>query len=242
MKKRTLALKMIFMLIVSFITTGIVTAQNDNKTKKHKINVNELVNETQQMSEDADKMQLVWWIPVEYWETVLYSDGQVATNEADMIIDMIKPYTMVVVVDGDIGMFGNIDYVEKDEIIKSLKLTDAKGEDYKPIPEDELNQDTKSLLSIMKPILSNMLGGLGENMHFFLFPGTNKRNKPLIEATQEGHFIVQLSENKYFWRLPLGSLLPPKYDPDTGEELNGSWKYSPWTGKKLLDNPPPKKK
>jgi len=142
------------------------------------------------------------------------------------------------VIDGAIGMFGNITYSTRDEIEKKLKLIDAADKKYKPLIDTEINGEALGLIAILRPLLSNMLKDLGDNLHFFLFPAEEKKGKLIIDTEKEGKFTIQLDKTDYLWKLPINCLLPPKYDPDTGEELNGAWKFSPFTGKKLLDKPP----
>jgi hypothetical protein len=66
------------------------------------------------------------------------------------------------------------------------------------------------MLVMMKPVLANMLGPLGQNMHFFLFPAQTKAGARIAGATEKGHFKIKLGENEFTWRLPLDALLPGK--------------------------------
>ena len=86
---------------------------------------------------------------------------------------------------------------------------------------------------MMRPVLSNMLGPMGENMRFFLFPAVDGSGTEIANPTSQNHFAVQLGDHHFRWRLPLGSLLPPKACPDDGQVLNGAWNYCPWHGTKL---------
>ena len=49
---------------------------------------------------------------------------------------------------------------------------------------------------------------------------------------------MTLGDATYRWRLPLGSLLPPRYDAKTGEKFSGNYLYSPFTGKELTTKAP----
>lgn len=83
---------------------------------------------------------------------------------------------------------------------------------------------------MMGPVLVNMLGPMGQNMHFFLFSSKKKNGQEIAVAKREGAFSVKLDKREFKWRLPLGSLLPPKVCPIDGEKLNGAWKFCPWHG------------
>ena len=49
---------------------------------------------------------------------------------------------------------------------------------------------------------------------------------------------VRLGKKKYDYRLPLGSVLAPRYDPDTGEQFPGNYFFNPYTGTKLVLSKP----
>jgi hypothetical protein len=78
-----------------------------------------------------------------------------------------------------------------------------------------------------------MLGALGRNMNFFVFPGVRANGRPIADAKQEGSFKVVLGEQEFRWRLPLSSLLPPKICPKCHETDKGAWKFCPWCGTAL---------
>ncbi len=82
--------------------------------------------------------------------------------------------------------------------------------------------------------LTTILGPLGQNMHFIVFPSKNIKGQYIADVTKEGTFVVQLGETEFTWRLPLSSLVPPKICPVDGEKMSGAWKFCPWHGTKLL--------
>jgi len=86
---------------------------------------------------------------------------------------------------------------------------------------------------MIKPVIANTLGPLGQNMHFLLFPAKDKNGQNIAEAKKEGAFSVKLGEREFKWRLPLGSLLPPKICPKCGEKLSGAYNYCPYDGTPL---------
>ena len=198
-----------------------------------KVSVNKLTEETQQLSESPDNLKLVWWIPVEFWKAVFAEDESVPKEQSDEIIEVFSQYTAMAILDGKIGPFGDVDYKSKDEIYNNLELVDKNNVSYIPLVDSEIDSRTQSILSFMKPVLGNMLGKLGDNMHFFLF---QKKENPLVSIIHpklEETFSVKLSGEEFHWKLPLGSLLKPKKCPVDGEMMNGSWKYCPHHGKEL---------
>jgi hypothetical protein len=200
----------------------------------HKVVLNDLIRETQKMSDKSGEMTLIWWIPEEFWRISIAQGNPNATEaQTEMFLEVLRPYTVLVVVDGKMGQFGGVTYTSETDIRAGLKIQDGQGASYLPIKEEKVNPDTKNLLAMMKPIFSNMLGPMGQNMHFYAFSATDREGKRIADARKEGNFSVTLTGREYKWRLPLGSLLPPRICPVDGETLNGAYKYCPWHGAKL---------
>lgn len=200
----------------------------------HKVVLNELVRETQKMSDKSGEMTLIWWIPEEFWRISITQGNPNATEEqTEMFLEVLRPYTVLVVVDGKVGQFGGVTYTSEPDIRAGIQIKDGQGGRYLPIGEEKVNPDAKNLLSMMKPIFSNMLGPMGQNMHFYAFSAMDKEGNRIVDARKEGTFSVTLIGREYKWRLPLGSLLPPRKCPVDGETLNGAYKYCPWHGAKL---------
>lgn len=200
---------------------------------KEEIDVNALIAETQKVTREADDLNMVWWIPEEFWRASFSEDPSTTEAQIEEFIDVIRPYTIIVVVDGTIGSLGGITYTSEADIRATVKLRDSAGTVYKPLGEDSIDADIKNFLSMMKPVFINMLGPMGENMHFLLFPAKNKAGKQIADASKEGAFRIELGKREFKWRLPLSSLLPPKICPKCGEKLSGGYKFCPYDGTRL---------
>lgn len=198
-----------------------------------KININAFVYETQKMSESANEMTMIWWVPEEFWRVSFEQDPNITAAQIEELLKVLRPYMIIVVIDGKIGAFGGVTYKPKATIQNSIQVIDSQGTHYRPLSDEKIDADTKNFLSMMKPGFVNMLGPMGQNMHFFLFPPKNKKGQDIAAAEREGAFSVKLDKREFKWRLPLGSLLPPKVCPVDGEKLNGAWKFCPWHGVEL---------
>lgn len=217
----------IFVLICLWSTKGLA--------QKNKVNIDALTSETQKSSPQADKMTLVWWIPGEFWQASLGEDPSLTPTQVADFVKILSPYNIFVVADGKIGSFGGITYRSEEEIRNSIQLVDKAGNKYSPMSGDKVDADAKNLLAMLKPVLGNMLGSIGQNLHFYVFPTKNKEGAILMEAKKEGSFTFKLGGSEFKWKLPIGSLLPLKTCPVDGEELNGAWKYCPWHGTVLKE-------
>jgi len=197
------------------------------------INVAALTQETQRMSQKPDRIAMVWWIPEEFWSASLAQAPGMTTAQADEFLKVIRPYTMVAAVDGTVGAFAGVTYKSEDWIRANTRLVDAQGRSYAPGTVEDVNADTKNMLQIIKPILANMLGPMGQNMHFLLFPAKTEAGTQIAAAREKGQFTVKLGDEEFKWRLPLDALLPAKLCPACKQECKGSWSFCPWCGESL---------
>ncbi|HEV7890657.1 MAG TPA: hypothetical protein VGP08_08460 [Pyrinomonadaceae bacterium] len=202
----------------------------------NRVNVDALREETQKSLPDSNRMTLIWWIPEEFWEATLAEDST-PKAQAEEFLKTVRPYVMFAVVDGTMGAFGGLTYKSEEVIRSTIQVVDMQGVVHRPLSDDKVDPDTKNLLAIMKPVLSNMMGKMGENMHFVVFPARDAAGRKLADPTKEGTFSLKLGSDVYKWRLPLGSLLPAKVCPVDGEVMNGAWKFCHWHGDKLVTKP-----
>ena len=198
-----------------------------------KVDINALVQETQKMSDRSGEMTLIWWIPEEFWRASFEQDPNMTAAQTEEFIKVLRPYMLIVAVDGNIGTFGGVTYKSETTIRGSIQVIDSHGTRYRPLSNENIDANTKNFLAMMKPVFVNMLGPIGQNMHFLLFPAKNTMGKNIAVAKSEGAFSVQLDKRVFKWRLPLGSLLPAKICPVDGEKLSGAWKFCPWHGAEL---------
>ena len=198
-----------------------------------KVDINALVQETQKMSDTSGEMTLIWWIPEEFWRASFEQDPNMTAAQTEQFIQVLRPYMLIVAVDGNIGTLGGVTYKSETTIRDSIQVIDGQGTRYRPLSSENIDADTKNFLSMMKPIFVNMLGPIGQNMHFFLFPAKNTMGRNIAVAKSEGAFSVKLDTRLFKWRLPLGSILQAKICPVDGEKLSGAWKFCPWHGVEL---------
>ena len=190
-----------------------------------------MVRETQKMGIEGNSLEMVWWIPNEYWLESFKDNPAMNDAAIEEFIDVFNDYTIVAVIDGKIGLFGGVETKKYEEIVDKLRLTIGKDV-YKPIKKKELSQDLANFFDAMKPIMAGMLGQFGSGTEFFAFEGKGKKGVRLLEPLSETEFSITLN-NTYHYRLPLGALLPNKIDPKTKEEFPGNYKFNPFTGTKL---------
>src|SRR5512141_154153 len=213
----------------------IVAGQSHGETT---LDLQALIRETQKMSTAPGHMTLVWWLPEQCWQASLAQNPNITHAESDPILKTLRLSTLIAVVDGQVGAFGGVTYRSEEAVRASVTVKDAKGQSYGPIGADSIDPSMKNLIQMLKPVIANIVGPLGQNMQFLLFPTETKDGQPLADPTREGMLEVTVAEKDFKYRLPLGSVLPPRIDPKTEETFPGNYNYNPFTGTKLIAHLP----
>lgn len=198
------------------------------------IDVEALIHETQRSVPGNDQMSMVWWMPEDFWRISFAQEKALTAEGSEEMLKALKPYTLVAVVDGKMGPMGGVSFRPEADVRKDIVLVDTSGKEHRPLADDAINKDVKLFLGYIKPILSNMLGPMGESMYFFAFPARGESGKPLADPLSEGSLSIKVGEHSFDWKLPLGSLMPAKMCPKDKEVLNGAWSYCPWHGERLV--------
>lgn len=192
-----------------------------------------LTQETQQLRQDKSQMDMIWWIPNEFWEASFKANPVITPEQEKEFIKVVDQYAIFCVMEGTIGAFGGITGTPKDELQAKVSLK-VSGTKLSPLDDSELSPDAQNFLQMMKPMFAGMLGQMGQSMEFIVFKGENEDGAKHLNPKSKGSFTLNLGEKEFKWRLPLASLLPPKFDLDTNEEFAGNYIYNPFTGKKLI--------
>lgn len=196
------------------------------------VDMQQLVQDTQRFTQEARVGKMVWWIPSEFWEVTLEQDPGLTKQQKKEFVAALDDYTAFVVTHSTSGTFGGMTNTGRKEIEENIALV-VEGNQMLPLTNDEMSPDASAFYAMMKPMMAQMLGQFGQGMEFFIY--SNKRKgKLIIDPKAEGTFYFECFGDRYDWRLPLGSLLPPKVDLDTGETFPGNYKFNPFTGSKLI--------
>lgn len=194
--------------------------------------VQAIVADTQWLSRSDKSMRFVWWIPPAFWRSSM--PGGTSREQVEQLVRILSPYTLIAVAQGEVGPLGIVTWTDEEAIRSRLTILDATAREYAPVASDQINADARTIAAVLKPVLSNLVGPMGQNMYFVYFPSLTPAGTPIVDPLVEGSFTVKMGGEVHRWRLPLGSLLPQKVCPVDGERLNGAWKYCPVHGKELV--------
>jgi len=219
-------------LMIFLIFIGITTVTYSQNKELNKVSIDKLTSETQFSSDNMDYIEMFWWLPTEFWKVVFEQDATIDPAEINEIIDLVNDYAIVVVAKGKIGMFGGVKY-ESAEDLKMHTQVHYKNELLQIVESENLPTDLNGLFSLMKPMLSNMMGNMGENLHFFAFQNPKGKKVLPINAYEEGELFFEMDGFSAGVDLPLSSLLEEKTCPVDKKSHNGKWIYCPFHGNKL---------
>ncbi|MBI5343300.1 MAG: hypothetical protein HZB63_08365 [Deltaproteobacteria bacterium] len=205
------------------------------KPAQARVDLQALVKETQRESRLPKELGLVWWIPTQYWRAAFTSaDPDAGKEQIDKFEKVLSPYILVAAVQGQIGPLGGIQWTQENLLRSNLALIDRDGREYRPLSGSAVSPDAKNLISILRPVVANMLGPMGEHLYFLYFPSMTDGKTPIADPLAEGTFSIRLGKETHKWRLPLGAMLPRKQCPVDNELFSGAWKYCPFHGKELV--------
>jgi hypothetical protein len=195
--------------------------------------LNALIDETQKRSPASQDLTLVWWLPDEFWRLSVASNPSIPPEAADSVVARVHRFVIVAALSGRFGSMANVSYASSDSLRANLRLVDPSGTVRSPLPPSAIPAPTQELLDLLRPMMANLLGNMGQSMTFVVFDGLSADGRRLIDPLHEGQFTIQLFGTDFRWRLPLSALVPRKRCPVDGELLSGAWLYCPWHGAKL---------
>ena len=214
-----------------------VLAQEPRELKE--VEIDRLIDETQ-VSDSNEGISLVWWIPQEFWGVALNQDSSLPAANREEILNTLNPYFMLAVIQGELSSFGGARFYDQATVKQNLTVSfeDERGRTQTLTTLDQIPPDIEILQSTIRPMLSQMMGNMGQNFHFFTFENLNSEGDKQISPYESGTIQVQLagtekvSDSEFKIELPLDSLFVPRLCPN-GKKAHVSWKFCPWDGTRL---------
>jgi hypothetical protein len=189
--------------------------------------------DTQRNVIEGKRKLFLWWIPNEYWNISAENDPDFPSEMAEQFTQVLGEYFVVAVMDVEAGPFGGITKRDSDKLRADIRVVLEDGQSLAALDDERLPPDVQNFFAMMKPFFGKMLGALGQSLELMAFKGTNGKGGRIVDPTASGNFSVKIGAHSFGWKLPLVSLLPPKYDPRTGEMFAGDYNYNPYTGTEL---------
>ncbi len=216
-------------LLLTLLLAFSFAAANSQKLKP--TSTNDLVMECTKTNEEGSNKQMTIWFPYNFWE-IVGEQMKVSPAFVENIVSNMKDYMMFCVVDYSMSSSG-ITFKTDAEIRKSIRLTDSSKNVFKPLEDNEISEDAKRLVKALQPTMAQMLGQFGGGMQIYLFKIKKTNGQPAMNLVTKNSFTLSWNTTSLNWKLPLSSLLPPKYCPVDHEKMKGDWEFCPIHGAKL---------
>lgn len=197
------------------------------------VDIDQFTSETQRGTPDPDRLLLIWWIPVEFWEVTFAQDKDMSEEETREFIELMEPYILIAVVDAELGMFGNATYRSMRDLKKSVRLIDKKGKQVRSLTVRDVDGDVQILLNTMKPILSSLIGPMGEHMYFFVYPRESAGEDIIGSCAESGRLTVAIDGERYHFNTPLPSLIEQKICRVCDHRFRGDYNFCPYDSTQL---------
>src|SRR5205823_6127736 len=124
----------------------------------------------------------------QFWQVSLRES--LPADKVEEVLKVVRRYTMIAVVDGRIGPFGGMSFIPEETVRTNVTLKDAAGVNYAPLGESTIDPDMKNLIHMVKPVVANMLGPIGQNTHFVLFPSKSADGRLVADPAGKGTLWV----------------------------------------------------
>ena len=188
---------------------------------------------------EADHMNLIWAIPIEFWKAAFASDPSMTPAQRAQIIGALEEYVIFGIVQADIGDAGEFDFYSEAEVRNAVEMgfTDANGTTRKITPTDQIGTEAQQLIATLKPMLSAAMGSMGQNLHFIPVDDDAGEAGRTWDPYAPGvlHFHLKTRAGKTLkgeMEGPVNALFVPRKCPN-GKNAHISWKFCPWTGEEL---------
>ncbi len=204
------------------------------------VDVNAMTEETQIIvSPEPEHMTFLWWIPHEFWAVSMMADPSQDAGTTQQVLDSLKGYAVLGVVQADIDDLGNFDFYPEAKVVSTLKVSyeNAKGEKTTVAPSKNRSAELNNLLLTMRPVLAGAMGNMGQNLHLIVFDDVTANGSRLVDVYEEGQLQIEIQNNQsdvmeVSLALPLDCLYIPRKCPN-GRDAHVTWKFCPWSGEKL---------
>jgi hypothetical protein len=211
-------------------------AASDATAAPDTVDYNALVRDLS-LSRNADgRMTIAIWMPDVFWRTALQNSGRLTDKAIGDYVAVMHPYTLIAILDAQKSITA-FQFTDMATLLTDVTIEDSHGATYSALPPDSVAEDIRNLIQVMRPLLSNTMGAMGQHMEILVFPGADKAGHPIADPKSDGSLTVHLGNVALHYRLPLGSILPPSLDPKTGDSFPGSYHFNPYTGSKLVQRP-----
>ena len=131
----------------------------------------------------------------------------------------------------------SITSTDRAETRASARLRLSDGSVIAALSDEDMPASVRGVRDAMSPMMGKLLGKFGETLQLVVFRVADANGHSRLDPRGAGELTLTFDAERFHWKLPLVSLLPPRVDPDTGDTFPGDYEFSPFTGHKLVAKP-----
>ncbi|HUU23277.1 MAG TPA: zinc ribbon domain-containing protein [Phycisphaerae bacterium] len=224
--------------LVVVLSTASLSAQ---KRPHNEVSQSRLIKETQVQPGGHDCVDVVWWVPLEYWQVAFSQNKEMTREQREEFMDALRPYFLLGVVRAEVSPMGQFRFAGEEEVLQGLVAThvDARGKKHILKRPREINVQTQSVLGAIRPVLAAAMGPMGKSFHLYVYEDQDEKGRRMVSPYQKGKLVVELQKlgklpaSKAEFETPLDCLFVPRKCSQCKKEAHVSWNYCPWCGRKL---------
>ena len=188
--------------------------------------------EAVQRHQDDKHMAMAMWFAPQFFE--MSAAGKSNPAAVRMMTAKLEGYAIFGILDVqlDSGM-GGVVPGDRARMRASAVLKFGDHAPLTPVREEDQPDEVRAMLRLMKPLISGMLGQVGDAMEFVVFNDADEQGKSQMNVHAHTSAALDFDNDSFSWNLPAISSLPSRVDPTTGDTFPGDFDYSPFTGRKL---------
>ncbi len=185
---------------MSVKTQNYKQATNDLKKKPlNAVSIDAFTRDTQARARISgdNHLAMVWWIPNEFWESVLIRNDSLSDANTKMMLDVMAGISILGVVQAVINELGAFTFYSKKAILKNMiiSFSDQKETLIRISPIQSIDSNLEIVLGAIKPILEAAMDNLGRNFHFYVLNDKINSSHRLIDPYKKGLIKIQLMKN-----------------------------------------------
>lgn len=228
------------MCIVAALVALVQTATAAEKKSLRDVDLNAVIAESQVSIGGNRAFNLVWYIPVEFWEVSIAQEKGISREEKKEMIDALKPYTIIGICRAEISPLGAFKFPDEKTVRDSFKVTFIDAADKsRPVGRvAKVNDEVDTILRIMKPMFQAALGKMGSNFHLVVCGDRNDTGGRIVSPYKKGTLQVELEPlgkidgGRVQFQLPFDCLHVPRGCAKCERKAHISWTFCPWCGTK----------
>ncbi len=169
---------------------------------------NEVTHELIITNNNENNLDLVYWLPPEYWQLLLEQNIKHRLKNIDSLYNIFTNRIVFAALKGEQTNEGKITFKAQKEINQNIIYTDKTGNRFFPIEPNKIDYRLQSLFEKLKPAFANIIGQKAQNIQFIVFDTENESTPP--SPKDKGRFYLKFFNSDYSFPLPVEIFLQKK--------------------------------